>query len=270
MRRLWASLVHGDIDVGGVTRHRAMPQVMRHEVYDNFSVIGKVLDIRQSEADDIVKSILVRDSHQDLKLVKLLEIKNNEIEQTKYRYKMLEARVDDAKRMISGFKLSLTTISNNIKSSIRIMEEYNQDIKWIAEAKTSIDELINIMEMSQGSKSLIGPTGLENLMSKEVHKQIESDLIKANERKDTYQLPKEAHFASSDEDEGYVRAERNFLINKSHSYIFHDRLTLKENVKSKRVFTRLRHLRQTNTSRHTSRTDFQRRIDSNRGIVRKF
>ena len=129
MRRLWASLVHGDIDVGGVTRHRAMPQVMRHEVYDNFSVIGKVLDIRQSEADDIVKSILVRDSHQDLKLVKLLEIKNNEIEQTKYKYKLLEARVDDAKRMISGFKLSLTTISNNIKSSIRIMEEYNQDIK---------------------------------------------------------------------------------------------------------------------------------------------
>ena len=205
----------------------------------NLSLIFRNLAKTSDEQCDQIKDIIVRESTLEMELSELVEKRNKELTQIRQMYKDLAERLEDTKRVFSGFKLTVRKISFTISDLMETMDKFNSDYIQSAGVTQQLDSLANLIESYQGDKKLAGSLNMKVVFPKSVFAKISDDIVHSEDKPKKHQQLSLKDLDSSVEldHEGYVKLERNFLDNKAHSYAFDDRLALTQGVKCSLLLT---------------------------------
>lgn len=233
-REIWSTLVEGFIDVSSIMAKRTMPLIMKHEIYDNFSYIGKILDIRSEVASEIAQNVICKESNQDLRLLRIIENKSKEIETLKAAYKKEKTNVEELKRLVSTFKLKVMAMLESSNGTFDGEDEC--EYQSLDSLKGKMQALVESIEKMQHENLFTKTTDIYMKIANKMMDAIDQDLIKPREKVENVCTEignaEQQHNEDEDTPINIYNERKRFILNKAHSMVLNDQRP-KKNFKSR-------------------------------------
>ena len=154
-KQLWQLMLSKQLDFSSLVKVK-IPTHAHDNEQSNLSSIFRNLAKTSDKQCDWIKDIIVRESTLEMELSELVEKRNKELTQIRQMYKDLTERLEDSKRVFSGFKVTVPKISFTISDLMETMDKFNSDYIQSAVVTQQLDSLGNLIESYQGDKKLAG------------------------------------------------------------------------------------------------------------------